>query len=124
MGISTYQCYCGAQIFDAIGLSGALVEQYFTGTATVDRRDRHRGARRGSARRHRFAFGGAITTMLDIGGLYAQRLGGEAHAWTFDSVANLQHAVRGNLPDKYRAFAEEHERAERAAAHPARPDAS
>ena len=45
--------------------------------------------------------------MLDIGGLYAQRIGGEAHAWTFDSVANLQHAVRGDLPDKYRAFAEE-----------------
>src|SRR4029077_17876914 len=35
MGISTYQSYCGAQIFDAIGLSTALVDKYFTGTATM-----------------------------------------------------------------------------------------
>ena len=34
MGISTYQSYCGAQIFDAIGLSKELVDAYFTGTAT------------------------------------------------------------------------------------------
>src|SRR5258708_37436813 len=35
MGISTYQSYCGAQIFDAVGLSSAFVEKYFTGTATT-----------------------------------------------------------------------------------------
>ena len=35
MGISTYQSYCGAQIFDAVGLSSELIEQYFTGTATT-----------------------------------------------------------------------------------------
>src|SRR6201985_1409396 len=35
MGISTYQSYCGAQIFDAVGLSSALVDKYFTGTATT-----------------------------------------------------------------------------------------
>ena len=34
MGISTYQSYCGAQIFDAIGLSSEFVNQYFTGTST------------------------------------------------------------------------------------------
>ena len=34
MGISTYQSYCGAQIFDAVGLSSKFIEQYFTGTAT------------------------------------------------------------------------------------------
>ena len=34
MGISTYQSYCGAQIFDAIGLSTEFVDKYFTGTAT------------------------------------------------------------------------------------------
>jgi glutamate synthase (NADPH/NADH) large chain len=34
MGISTYQSYCGAQIFDAVGLSTPFVAEYFTGTAT------------------------------------------------------------------------------------------
>src|SRR5260221_7147094 len=43
---------------------------------------------------------------IDIGGAYAWRVGGESHAWTPDTVANLQHAVRGNLPDKYREFAQ------------------
>jgi glutamate synthase (NADPH/NADH) large chain len=105
MGISTYQSYCGAQIFDAIGLSRTIVDKYFTGTATVIEGIGIAELAEESARRHRFAYGGG--DVLDIGGIYAQRLGGEAHAWTFDSVANLQHAVRGNLPDKYRAFAEE-----------------
>jgi glutamate synthase domain-containing protein 2 len=35
MGISTYQSYCGAQIFDAVGLSSAFIDKYFTGTATT-----------------------------------------------------------------------------------------
>ena len=43
--------------------------------------------------------------MLDVGGDYAFRLRGEDHAWTPDSVGRLQHAVRGNLPDEYKAFA-------------------
>jgi glutamate synthase (NADPH/NADH) large chain len=111
MGISTYQSYCGAQIFDAIGLSSAVVERYFTGTATVIEGIGMAELAEECARRHLLAYGGG--DVLDIGGLYAQRIGGEAHAWTFDSVANLQHAVRGNLPDKYRAFAEEINAADR-----------
>jgi glutamate synthase (NADPH/NADH) large chain len=105
MGISTYQSYCGAQIFDAIGLGRCVVDKYFTGTATVIEGIGLAELAEETARRHRFAYGGA--EFLDIGGLYAQRIGGEAHAWTYDSVANLQHAVRGRLPDKYRAFADE-----------------
>ncbi|MGZ8350430.1 MAG: glutamate synthase large subunit, partial [Allosphingosinicella sp.] len=106
MGISTYQSYCGAQIFDSIGLGEELVGKYFTGTATtiggiglVELADE-------TARRHRAAFA-ADEAGLDLGGIYAQRIDGEAHAWTHDSVANLQHAVRGNLPEQYRAFADE-----------------
>jgi glutamate synthase (NADPH/NADH) large chain len=105
MGISTYQSYCGAQIFDAIGLSSALVDDYFTGTATMIEGIGLAELAQETRRRHLFAYGGADA--LDIGGIYAQRIGGEAHAWTYDSVANLQHAVRGNLPEKYRAFAAE-----------------
>src|SRR6185436_4968940 len=44
--------------------------------------------------------------MLDVGGDYAYRIRGEDHAWTPDSVAKLQHAVRGKLPDEYKVFAQ------------------
>ncbi|HYU12455.1 MAG TPA: glutamate synthase central domain-containing protein, partial [Stellaceae bacterium] len=106
MGISTYQSYCGAQIFDSIGLSEKLVERFFSGTsASVDGIDLPEIAEE-TARRHRSAFV-QDSALLDSGGLWAQRVNGEAHAWTFDSIANLQHAVRGALPEKYRAFAAE-----------------
>ncbi|HEY1145756.1 MAG TPA: glutamate synthase-related protein, partial [Allosphingosinicella sp.] len=57
-----------------------------------------------AARRHRRAYR-AAADVLDIGGAYAWRVEGEQHAWTPDTIADLQHAVRGNLPDKYRSFA-------------------
>ena len=58
-------------------------------------------------RRHRDAYGDnpIYRDMLDVGGDYAFRLRGEDHAWTPESVAKLQHAVRGNSPDEYQAFA-------------------
>jgi glutamate synthase domain-containing protein 2/glutamate synthase domain-containing protein 3 len=107
MGISTYQSYCGAQIFDAVGLSSAFVEKYFTGTATTVEGVGIKEIAEESVRRHRDAFGDnpVYANMLDAGGDYAYRIRGEDHAWTPDSVAKLQHAVRGNLPDEYRAFA-------------------
>ena len=107
MGISTYQSYCGAQIFDAVGLSSAFVEKYFTGTASVVEGAGMREIAEECVRRHRDAYGEnpIYRTMLDVGGDYAFRIRGEEHAWTPDSVARLQHAVRGNLPEEYRAFA-------------------
>jgi glutamate synthase (NADPH/NADH) large chain len=107
MGISTYQSYCGAQIFDAIGLSRDFVNRFFAGTATtiegvglVEIADE-------TVSRHREAFGDSpvYRTSLDVGGEYAYRVRGEAHAWSAQSVSLLQHAVRGNSQDKYRAFA-------------------
>jgi glutamate synthase (NADPH/NADH) large chain len=107
MGISTYQSYCGAQIFDAIGLSSELIARYFTGTATTIEGIGLLQVAEESVRRHRDAYGDnpIYKTMLDVGGTYAWRLRGETHAWTPESVSRLQHAVRGNLPDEYRAFA-------------------
>jgi glutamate synthase (NADPH/NADH) large chain len=105
MGISTYQSYCGAQIFDALGLSQPLVDRYFTGTATVIGGIGLAELAEETARRHRSAWSGSDS--LEIGGLWANREGGEAHAWTPDTIANLQHAVRGRLPQAYRAFADE-----------------
>ena len=57
--------------------------------------------------RHARAYGDdpLYREMLDLGGDYAFRLRGEAHAWTPQSVAKLQHAVRGNSLADYKAFA-------------------
>ncbi|HNJ48622.1 MAG TPA: glutamate synthase-related protein, partial [Novosphingobium sp.] len=107
MGISTYQSYCGAQIFDAVGLSSAFIERYFTGTATTIEGVGLAEVAEEAVRRHAAAYGDnpIYQHMLDVGGMYGLRLRGEQHAWTAENVAALQHAVRGNLPEKYREFA-------------------
>jgi len=107
MGISTYQSYCGAQIFDAVGLTTEFVERFFTGTATTIEGSGLPEIAAETVRRHRDAFGDApiYRTMLDVGGGYAYRIRGEDHAWTPQTVGDLQHAVRGNLPDAYARFA-------------------
>jgi glutamate synthase (NADPH) large chain len=107
MGISTYQSYCGAQIFDAVGLASDFVEKYFTGTATTIEGVGLREIAQEAVERHRHAYGDnpIYHEMLDVGGDYAFRLRGEDHAWTPQTVAGLQHAVRGNSPEEYRAFA-------------------
>jgi glutamate synthase (NADPH/NADH) large chain len=109
MGISTYQSYCGAQIFDAVGLKSSFVKKYFTGTHTQVEGVGLRQIARETAERHRLAFGDVpvLENALDVGGEYAFRVRGEAHMWRPAVVADLQHAVRGNLPDKYRSFAKQ-----------------
>ena len=109
MGISTYQSYCGAQIFDAVGLSSDFIEKYFTGTATTVEGIGLKEIAEECVRRHRDAFGDnpIYRNMLDVGGDYAFRLRGEDHAWTPESVSRLQHAVRGNNPAEYELFAQQ-----------------
>src|SRR4029079_18649260 len=107
MGISTYQSYCGAQIFDAVGLHSGFVEKYFTGTATTIEGAGWREIAEETVRRHREAYGDnpIYRSMLDVGGDYAFRLRGEDHAWTPETVGRLQHAVRGKLPEEFKAYA-------------------
>ncbi|WP_047309864.1 glutamate synthase large subunit [Rhodopseudomonas palustris] len=107
MGISTYQSYCGAQIFDAVGLRHDFIAKYFAGTHSQIEGVGLAEIAEETVRRHRDAFGDALVykTALDVGGEYAFRTRGEDHAWTADSVATLQHAVRGNSQERYRAFA-------------------
>ena len=106
MGISTYQSYCGAQIFDAVGLKSAFVAKYFTGTHTQVEGIGLEEIAKETAERHRQAFGDVpvLRNALEVGGEYAYRIRGEAHMWRPDTVASLQHAVRGNVPDKFREF--------------------
>ena len=108
MGISTYQSYCGAQIFDAVGLSTELIQEYFTGTATTIEGVGLNEIGEEAVKRHAAAFGDdpVYRDLLDVGGDYAYRIRGEDHAWTPDSVAKLQHAVRGNVSEDYKTFAQ------------------
>jgi glutamate synthase (NADPH) large chain len=107
MGISTYQSYCGAQIFDAIGLSSEFVAKYFSGTATTIEGVGLSHIAEETFSRHENAFGinPVLSSQLDVGGDYAQRSRGEAHVWTSETVSTLQHAVRGNSSDKYKEYA-------------------
>ena len=108
MGISTYQSYCGAQIFDAVGLATPFVDEYFTGTATTVEGIGLEEVARETVARHIKAFGDdpTLRRMLDVGGEYAFRFRGEHHAWNPTTVAHLQHAVRGNNSREYKLFAE------------------
>ncbi len=106
MGISTYQSYCGAQIFDAVGLSQSFLDMFFTGSVSaIDGVDIDQIAEE-SVRRHSIAYGDVLEyrSALDVGGDLAYRLKGEDHAWTPETVSLLQHAVRGEDEDKFRAF--------------------
>ena len=107
MGISTYQSYCGAQIFDAIGLSSEFISQYFTGTSTQIEGIGLYEISKETVDRHREAYSDIpiLRHALDVGGDYALRQRGEHHAWTSDEISNLQHAVRGNSRDNYKRFA-------------------
>ncbi len=107
MGISTYQSYCGAQIFDAVGLSKAFVDKFFFGAATTIEGVGLKEVAQETARRHRDAFGDSpvLRGALEVGGEYAYRTRGEAHSWTPQTVSLLQHAVRGNAREKYDAYA-------------------
>ncbi|MBV9078432.1 MAG: glutamate synthase large subunit, partial [Methylobacteriaceae bacterium] len=107
MGISTYQSYCGAQIFDAVGLRSDLAAKYFFGTATTIEGVGLAEIAAETVQRHREAFGDApvYRNALDVGGEYTYRLRGEDHVWNPDTVAALQHAVRLNAAERYREFA-------------------
>ena len=94
MGVSTYMSYCGAQLFEAIGLSSETVEKYFTGTASRVEGIGVFEIAEEAIRMHKAAFGAdpVLATMLDAGGEYAWRTRGEEHMWTPDAIAKLQHA--------------------------------
>ncbi len=96
MGISTYQSYCGAQIFDAVGLSSEFVEAYFTGTATKVEGVGLAEIAQETETRHTLAYGDdpKLRDTLDSGGDLAYRLDGEEHVWTPETISTLQHAVR------------------------------
>ena len=107
MGISTYMSYCGAQIFEAIGLSRALVDKYFTGTPSNVGGIGIFEVAEEAIRLHRAAFGDdpTLAGMLDPGGEYAYRTRGDEHMWTPESISKLQHSTRANSFATYKEYA-------------------
>ncbi len=106
MGISTLQSYCGAQIFEAIGLDGSFVHRYFTSTASriggigidvvaEEVRQRHDRA---------FPVRSGAPADLDSGGEYQWRRDGELHLFNPETVFKLQHATRSGQYSVYREY--------------------
>jgi len=107
MGISTYQSYCGAQIFDAVGLASGFIARYFSGTASQIEGIGLDEVAKETFERHRAAYDDVpvLRHALEVGGEYGLRERGEVHAWTSDEITNLQHAARSNSLENYQAFA-------------------
>ena len=98
MGISTLFSYCGAQIFEAVGLNHQMVERYFTGTVSrIEGVDLEVLASE-TLRRHSRAFSGNVVYLdgLDVGGDYKYRKEGERHLWNPHTISTLQHATKQN----------------------------
>ncbi|NEX61309.1 glutamate synthase-related protein [Noviherbaspirillum galbum] len=108
MGISTYMSYCGAQIFEAIGLNKAMVQKYFKGTASNVEGIGVFEVAEEALRLHRLAFSAdpVLAHALDAGGEYAFRVRGEDHMWTPDAIAKLQHSTRSNNFSTYKEYAQ------------------
>jgi glutamate synthase (NADPH/NADH) large chain len=108
MGISTYMSYCGAQIFEAVGLRKDLVDKYFRGTASNVGGIGLFEVMEEAVRMHQAAFSNdpVLAGMLDAGGDYNWRVRGEEHMWTPDAIAKLQHSTRANSYQSYKEYAQ------------------
>jgi glutamate synthase (ferredoxin) len=106
MGISTLQSYCGAQIFEAIGLNRVVVDRYFTGTASRVSGIGLEVVAREAERRHAEAFPERPVGEpdLDWGGEYQWRRDGEHHMVNPDMIGKLQHATRSGSYALFRDY--------------------
>jgi len=93
MGISTIQSYCGAQIFEAVGLDRKLIDTHFTGTASRIGGVGLEELSTEAMERHFRAYPRTHRELLPVGGVLQWRRDGELHVWNPDTVAKLQHAV-------------------------------
>jgi len=108
MGISTIQSYCGAQIFEAVGLNSKVIDRYFTGTTSrIEGIGLHEIAV-DALRRHAVGYGDQAMTgeFLDLGGEYQFRIDGERHGWNPETITLLQKSTRENSYATYKQFSE------------------
>ena len=108
MGVSTYMSYCGAQLFEVIGLSTETIAKYFTGTPSKVEGIGVFEIAEEAIRMHKAAFSDdpVLANRLDAGGEYAWRARGEEHMWTPDAIAKLQHSTRSNNWNTYKEYAQ------------------
>src|SRR5262249_13069274 len=87
--------------------STEFINKYFKGTQSAIEGVGAKEIAEETVRRHRAAYGESPTlrSMLEVGGDYAQRMRGEDHAWTSETIGALQHAARGNSLERYKDFA-------------------
>ncbi|MFD9869214.1 glutamate synthase large subunit [Streptomyces niveus] len=108
MGISTVASYRGAQVFEAVGLDDAFVDEYFSGTATKIGGAGLDVVAQEVAARHAKAYPAsgisASHRALDIGGEYQWRREGEPHLFDPDTVFRLQHATRNRRYDIFKQY--------------------
>ena len=108
MGISTISSYCGAQIFEAVGIDEELVDRHFTGTATRIGGIGMDVLAEEALERHFRAWPSSDRELLPVGGFLQWRRDGEHHVWNPDSISMLQHAVNTEGDDglaSYRQWA-------------------
>jgi glutamate synthase (ferredoxin) len=105
MGISTAQSYCGAQIFEAVGLNQDVIDKYFTWTASRISGIGLDAIAAEAVARHRRAFPERPLNghTLDVGGHYQYRREGEYHLFNPETIHKLQYACRSN---NYKVFKE------------------
>jgi glutamate synthase (NADPH/NADH) large chain len=117
MGISTVASYTGAQVFQSLGLSDEVVDEYFTGTAHKLGGVALEVIAAEVAARHAQAFPVTPTSRahrrLEIGGEYSWRREGEVHLFNPDTVFKLQHATRARRYDTFREYTDEVDRLNR-----------
>jgi glutamate synthase (NADPH) large chain len=108
MGVSTYMSYCGAQLFEAIGLNTETIDKYFTRTPSRVEGIGVFEIAEETIRMHNLAFGDSpvLANALEAGGEYAWRVRGEEHMWTPDAIAKLQHSTRANNWNTYKEYAQ------------------
>jgi glutamate synthase domain-containing protein 2/glutamate synthase domain-containing protein 1/glutamate synthase domain-containing protein 3 len=93
MGISTIQSYCGAQIFEAVGLDREVIDSHFTGTPSRIGGVGLEELSTEAMERHFRAYPRTHRELLPVGGVLQWRRDGELHIWNPDTLAKLQHAV-------------------------------
>ncbi len=108
MGISTIASYTGAQVFEAIGLSHELVDEFFTGTTSRLGGINLDVIAEETIARHHIAYppGGEVpgTKRLPIGGEYQWRRDGEPHLFDPETVFTLQHSTRNKRFDVFKRY--------------------
>ena len=104
MGVSTLRSYCGAQLWQTVGLDAQLVDRYFTGTALLAGGVGLETIAGHVLGRHASAFTSDDDALLETGGDYHYRADGEQHAWSPSAIATLQRATRENSPTTFREF--------------------